>query len=133
MAALLANPWLWRSLGAVLMALELLLPGLYLLWARLGALVVGLLLALFPDLPVPTQLLLFALTMPSVCSRRAKRALAPQTSPTGTSASRRSMSGSGCWRRSQSGIGSGASSQADGMVSLRRPAQNGRENASPPP
>ncbi|MFE8035023.1 NfeD family protein [Thiohalocapsa marina] len=66
MATLLANPWLWLSVGAVLMALELLLPGLYLLWAGLGAVVVGLLLALFPDLPVPAQLLLFALTMLSM-------------------------------------------------------------------
>jgi membrane protein implicated in regulation of membrane protease activity len=60
MATLFANPWYWIIAGAVLAGLEIVVPGVLLLWIGLGAVLVGLLLAAIPDLPLAWQLLVFA-------------------------------------------------------------------------
>jgi len=63
METLFANPWYWIVGGAVLAGLEIVVPGVFLLWIGLGAVVVGLLLTTFPDLPMTWQLLIFAGSM----------------------------------------------------------------------
>jgi inner membrane protein len=63
MEALFANPWYWIIGGAVLAGLEIVVPGVFLLWIGLGAVVVGLLLTAFPELPLAWQLLIFAGSM----------------------------------------------------------------------
>jgi membrane protein implicated in regulation of membrane protease activity len=52
--------WNWLILGVVLMALELLAPGIFLFWLGLAALLVGLVSFAF-DLSWQLQILLFAL------------------------------------------------------------------------
>ena len=56
-------PWLWFIGGLLLIGGEIVLPGVYLLWIGLGALVVGVLVAVFPDLGLTWQLVSFALAM----------------------------------------------------------------------
>lgn len=63
MEQLFAAPWYWVIAGVVLMGLEILLPGVFLLWIGLGALVVGMVLLAVPDLTLGWQLLLFAASM----------------------------------------------------------------------
>lgn len=63
MESVFANPWYWIVGGAVLAGLEILAPGVFLLWIGLGAVTVGLLLTAFPDLPLAWQLLIFAGSM----------------------------------------------------------------------
>ena len=58
-----SSPWLWFSGGLLLIGGEIVLPGVYLLWLGLGALVVGVLVAVFPDLGLTWQLVSFALAM----------------------------------------------------------------------
>ena len=53
--------WDWWLLGLVLIILEMLLPGTFMVWLGSAALVVGLLVLLFPDLGWQWQWLLFAL------------------------------------------------------------------------
>jgi membrane protein implicated in regulation of membrane protease activity len=60
MDILFANAWYWIIGGALLAGLEILVPGIFLLWIGLGAVVVGLLLAAFPGLSDAWQLLIFA-------------------------------------------------------------------------
>jgi len=60
------SPWSWFIGGLILAGLEILAPGIYLLWIGLGAIIVGLVLALVPDLAISWQLVLFALLM--LCS-----------------------------------------------------------------
>jgi inner membrane protein len=55
----LADHWLWLIGAAVLGIAELLVPGVYLIWIGLAALIVGVLTLLLP-LPVAAQFLLFA-------------------------------------------------------------------------
>lgn len=55
--------WGWIIAGIVLAALEILVPGVFLLWLGLGALAVGLILSLVPGLPVAWQSLIFAASM----------------------------------------------------------------------
>lgn len=55
--------WGWIIAGMVLAGLEILVPGVFLLWIGLGAVLVGLLLSLFPELPVAWQALVFAVAM----------------------------------------------------------------------
>lgn len=52
--------WLWWTLGALLLILELLLPGMYFLWMAEAALVTGAVLWLFPWLGWEIQLLVFS-------------------------------------------------------------------------
>jgi inner membrane protein len=56
-------PWYWIIAGTVLMGLEILIPGVFVLWIGLGALVVGIFLMLFPEAPLAWQLVLFAAAM----------------------------------------------------------------------
>ena len=53
--------WHWLSLGAVLVAVEILAPGVYFLWLGIAALLVGGVSWLWPDLHWQNQVLLFAL------------------------------------------------------------------------
>jgi membrane protein implicated in regulation of membrane protease activity len=52
--------WLWVAAGIVLMALEILAPGVYLLWIGLGALATGVVVLAQPLTSLETQLLGFA-------------------------------------------------------------------------
>jgi membrane protein implicated in regulation of membrane protease activity len=52
--------WLWLTGGILVAALEILAPGVYLLWAGLAAVVVGLVVMAAPGLSLSTQLLFFA-------------------------------------------------------------------------
>jgi hypothetical protein len=52
--------WHWGIAALVLIAVEMLLPGFYLLWLGIAASVVALLLFLWPGLPFEFQLLVFA-------------------------------------------------------------------------
>ena len=58
-----SSPWLWFIGGLLLIGGEIVLPGVYLLWLGLGALVVGVLVAVFPDLGLTWQLVSFAFAM----------------------------------------------------------------------
>ena len=49
--------WHWIVLGIVLMLLELAVPAFFLMWFGLGAVVVGLLMLVFPDLSMAHQVI----------------------------------------------------------------------------
>jgi len=51
--------WHWLILGVVLLILEILLPATFFLWSGVSALVVGLVLAVFPSIGWETQFILF--------------------------------------------------------------------------
>jgi len=53
--------WHWIVLGFLLLVLEMLAPGAILMWFGVGALLVGGLLFLFPDMGWEWQILIFAL------------------------------------------------------------------------
>lgn len=53
--------WHWLSLGAVLVAVEVLAPGIYFLWLGVAALLVGGVSWIWPELHWQYQVLLFAL------------------------------------------------------------------------
>ncbi|MFN4090610.1 MAG: NfeD family protein [Alphaproteobacteria bacterium] len=55
--------WGWIVAGMILAGLEILVPGVFLLWIGLGAMTVGLVLSLFPELPPAWQALIFAISM----------------------------------------------------------------------
>ena len=63
MSWLFDTPWLWWIAGAALVGLELLVPGVFLLWIGLGAAATGVVLAALPGLPLTWQLLSFAALM----------------------------------------------------------------------
>ena len=74
-------PWHWALLGIVLVILEILAPGIYLLWLGIAAGLVGGLLWLFPELGWQAQFIAFAiLSIASVALGRAW--LARNPSPT---------------------------------------------------
>jgi len=50
--------WIWLTLGVILAGLELLLPGVYLIWLALAAIITGV-LTLVLDLSVPAQVIDF--------------------------------------------------------------------------
>ncbi|MGB4946189.1 MAG: NfeD family protein [Candidatus Competibacter denitrificans] len=52
--------WNWWLLGVVLLGIEAIVPGFFLLWLGIAALLVGLLLVAIPGLPWTWQVLLFA-------------------------------------------------------------------------
>lgn len=60
---LFVSPWYWLIGGLIVAGLEILVPGVFLLWIGLGAMIVGLFLVVLPDLSLSAQLLLFAVTM----------------------------------------------------------------------
>lgn len=49
--------WHWIVLGIVLMLLELAVPAFFLMWFGLGAVIVGLLMLVFPDLSMAYQVI----------------------------------------------------------------------------
>ncbi|MFP4155393.1 MAG: NfeD family protein [Halothiobacillaceae bacterium] len=63
METLFDNPWYWVIGGAVLIGLEMLVPGVFLLWMGIAAVFVGMLLAMLPDLSPAWQLLILAGSM----------------------------------------------------------------------
>lgn len=54
--------WHWILLGCVLVLLELVVPSFTIFWFGLGALLIGVLLLLFPELSVAAQIFWFAVT-----------------------------------------------------------------------
>ena len=52
--------WNWWVLGVALMAIEAIVPGFFFLWMGVAALIVGLVLTLFPELAWTWQAFLFA-------------------------------------------------------------------------
>jgi len=52
--------WYWLAFGMVLMAVEIFLPSFTALWFGVGAIVVGVLVLLFPDLALTWQVLVWA-------------------------------------------------------------------------
>ncbi|MHC8509513.1 MAG: NfeD family protein [Rhodospirillales bacterium] len=52
--------WHWLTFGALLIGAEMLLPGTFLLWIGLGAIVTGIISALYPDLAWQWQLGIFS-------------------------------------------------------------------------
>ncbi|GHC58968.1 membrane protein [Alcaligenes pakistanensis] len=55
--------WYWLVAGVVLIATEVVVSGVYLLWLGLGALTVGLFTAAWPDAPSWLQWLILAIAM----------------------------------------------------------------------
>lgn len=51
--------WHWLVFGVVLLILEMLLPATFFLWSGVSALVVGVVLAIFPSIGWETQFILF--------------------------------------------------------------------------
>jgi membrane protein implicated in regulation of membrane protease activity len=58
--------WSWMSLGVILMILELLVPGTFLIWFGLGCLLTGLTVLIFSELTLSIQLLIFVI-MSLIC------------------------------------------------------------------
>ncbi|MFH2123060.1 MAG: NfeD family protein [Pseudomonadota bacterium] len=54
--------WHWIVLGVILVLLEMVVPSFTIFWFGLGALVTGLVMALFPDISLKWQLLVFSLS-----------------------------------------------------------------------
>lgn len=58
--------WSWMSLGVILMILELLVPGTFLIWFGLGAILTGLTVLMVSGLTLSTQVLVFVI-MSLIC------------------------------------------------------------------
>ncbi len=58
-----ASPFAWFIASLVLMGLELVLPGVFLIWIGIGAAIVGLCLTVLPELSLALQLVILALAM----------------------------------------------------------------------
>lgn len=58
-----ALPWWWWIAGVALVGLELLVPGVFLLWIGLGAVATGVVLWLLPDLPLAWQVVALVVLM----------------------------------------------------------------------
>ncbi|AYN20800.1 NfeD family protein [Alcaligenes aquatilis] len=83
--------WYWLVSGVVLIAAEVVISGVYLLWLGLGALTVGLFAAVWPDAPNWLQWLILAVAMlgwvvVGVRWQRRSRANQPDIVNTGLSA-----------------------------------------------
>ena len=52
--------WHWWILAGVLLIIELLLPAFFFLWLGIAAAATGLIILVFPDAPMESQLVLFA-------------------------------------------------------------------------
>lgn len=61
--SLFVSAWPWVIAGAILIGLEIVAPGVFLLWMGLGAMIVGLSVLVAPELALAWQLLVFALAM----------------------------------------------------------------------
>ena len=60
--------WGWMIAGAIIAGLEILFPGIFLVWIGLGAFAVGVVLTRYPELPLAWQMLVFAVSMVSSLS-----------------------------------------------------------------
>lgn len=49
--------WHWLAGGLLLIGLELFIPSFTIVWFGIGAVLVGIILAIYPDFPLPAQLL----------------------------------------------------------------------------
>lgn len=83
--------WFWLVAGVLLVAAEVIVSGVYLLWLGLGALTVGLFTAIWPDAPPWLQWLILASAMlgwvvAGVRWQRRSRAIQPDMLNTGLSA-----------------------------------------------
>lgn len=58
-----ASYWYWFALALVLLALEIVLPGIFLLWLGLGTALVGAFLLAFPQATPEMQLLALAISI----------------------------------------------------------------------
>lgn len=58
-----ASPWSWFIIGCLLMALEAIIPGVFILWIGLAAIVVGLFVSLWPEAPLGIQFLVLAIAI----------------------------------------------------------------------
>lgn len=65
--------WLWITLGLILAALEMLVPGVYLIWLALAAIATGL-LALTVPIGIPVQIVVFV-SLSLIAAFSAKRFL----------------------------------------------------------
>lgn len=54
--------WHWIVLGVILVLMELVVPSFTIFWFGLGALVVGLMLAILPEISLKWQILIFSLS-----------------------------------------------------------------------
>lgn len=54
--------WHWWIFAGILLILELTAPAFFFLWLGIAAAAVGMILLVFPSIPVETQLVLFAIT-----------------------------------------------------------------------
>lgn len=54
------NHWLWWVLGISLLGIEVLVSGFFLMWAGIAAGIVGFIAWLYPPLPFPVEIFLFA-------------------------------------------------------------------------
>ena len=52
--------WIWGALGLILLAIEMATSTLYLLWLGISALSVAVATWLFPNMPLPMQLVMYA-------------------------------------------------------------------------
>jgi membrane protein implicated in regulation of membrane protease activity len=57
------SPWYWLIAGVLLAAAEAAAPGILLLWIGLGAIAVGIFVAIWPDAPLTAQLIVLAICM----------------------------------------------------------------------
>jgi hypothetical protein len=77
--------WHWLTLGAILLALEIVVPGAIVMWFGFGAMVTGLVLLLVPSLSVAAQLILFVvLSVISLIAWRKSPWYKEETTPSDT-------------------------------------------------
>ena len=58
-----ASPWSWFIIGCLLMALEALIPGVFILWIGVAAIVVGLFVSAWPDASLGIQFVVLAVAI----------------------------------------------------------------------
>ncbi|NHC62915.1 NfeD family protein [Paenalcaligenes suwonensis] len=58
-----ASPWSWFIIGCLLMALEALIPGVFILWIGVAAIVVGLFVSAWPEAPLGIQFVILAVAI----------------------------------------------------------------------
>lgn len=61
--SIFSSYWYWLIAAGVLLILEILVPGIFLIWLGLGAALVSLFLLLFPDASLPWQLLVLVVSI----------------------------------------------------------------------
>jgi len=75
------NSWHWGIIAVVLIILEMFAPGAFMLWLGVAAAVVGIIMAIFPDISWEIQFLIFAiLSVASIYAGRVYMRKHPATS-----------------------------------------------------